>query len=284
MMVLVGSLLVFSSLAAASWALADTFFNTGDPDGKLATASQPATAGKIEIESADDFILGSTTSVTNATFTGLLTGSTPNVSGVVVEIYRIFPQDSVSPPSGNVPSRVNSPSDVAFDSRDSTAATLSYSTTVLSNSFTVANTVVNGINKTPNQTTGGEGPATGKEVSFNVTFKTPFVLPGDPSGADHYFFVPQVAVNGGDFLWLSAPKPIVAPGTPITPDLQSWIRNENLAPDWLRVGTDVIGGNPAPTFNAAFSLSGFSVPEPVNIVLVGLGLIAAAGMRRRFPA
>ena len=28
--------------------------------------------------------------------------------------------------------------------------------------------------------------------------------------------------------------------------------------DWLRVGTDIVGGNPAPTFNAAYSLAGAS--------------------------
>jgi hypothetical protein len=37
------------------------------------------------------------------------------------------------------------------------------------------------------------------------------------------------------------------------PDLQSWIRNDALAPDWLRIGTDITGQGP---FNAAFSLSG----------------------------
>ena len=95
-------------------------------------------------------------------------------------------------------------------------------------------------------------------MEFTVNFKTPFVLP-----PDHYFFVPQVDVNGGEFLWLSAPRPIVAPGTPFPPgftDLQSWTRDETLEPDWLRIGTDIVGpgidGTPAPTFNAAFSLTG----------------------------
>ena len=46
---------------------------------------------------------------------------------------------------------------------------------------------------------------------------------------------------GGDFLYLSAPRPIVAPGTPFAGDLQAWIRNSDLAPDWLRIGTDIIG-------------------------------------------
>ena len=33
------------------------FFSTGDPDGKIATASRPGGPGVLEIESADDFIL-----------------------------------------------------------------------------------------------------------------------------------------------------------------------------------------------------------------------------------
>jgi hypothetical protein len=121
----------------------------------------------------------------------------------------------------------------------------------------------------------------GEEVQFSVNFTTPFSL-----AADHYFFVPQVQLAGGDFYWLSAPKPIVAPGTPITPDLQSWIRNAELAPDWLRVGTDIIGNGA--TYNAAFSLTGDCaappVPEPASAALLLTGLAALAGgslIRRR---
>ena len=93
-----------------------------------------------------------------------------------------------------------------------------------------------GINPIPNQTTGGNGSVAGEEVEISVSFATPFTLP-----ADHYFFVPQVQLNSGDFLWLSAPKPIVSPGTPFAPDLQSWTRDDALDPDWLRVGTDIVG-------------------------------------------
>ena len=101
--------------------------------------------------------------------------------------------------------------------------------------FTVLNTVVNKINTAPNQFTGGEGAATGNEVEIDVTFTPPIFLP-----ADHYFFRPEVQVSGGNFLYLSAPRPIVSPpGTPFSPDLQSWIRNANLAPDWSRIGTDI---------------------------------------------
>jgi hypothetical protein len=257
-------------LAAAPVLAMPFTFNTGTVDGQMATGSRPGVAGKMGIESADDFMLGSATTINSATFTGLLSSTglaTPVIGDVWVEIYRVFPQDSTVPPSGSVPTRVNSPSDVAFTAFDAAAGGLSFSTSVLSNSFTVGNSVLNGIHALPNQTTGGEGPVTGQEMMFSVTFTNPFDLP-----ADHYFFVPQVEVTDGEFLWLSAARPIVAPGTPFVPDLQEWIRDDNLAPNWLRVGTDIVGGNPAPTFNAAFSLSGSTIPEPATLALVLLGL------------
>src|SRR5205823_2924209 len=188
------------------------------------TATRPASTGKFEIESADDFVLTSPTSITSATFTGLLTGGATiaNIGEVRVEIYRVFPKDSdvgrtSGPPTfstSQVPTRVNSPSDVALDTRDSGAVgELSFTTTQLSASFTAANSVQpGGIHPIPNQQTFGNGPVTGAEVQFNVTFTSPFLL-----AADHYFFVPQVQVTGGEFLWLSAPKPIVPPGTPFPP-------------------------------------------------------------------
>ena len=267
-------------------AAADLFtFSTGDPDGRIATATRPDTGGKFEIEAADDFILTNPTRITGATFTGLLTGgaSVVDVGNVRVEIYRVFPADSdVGRTSGapdfstpQVPTRVNSPSDVALADRDLAAGTLNFTTNSLG-SFTVNNSALpGGINPIPGQTTGGDGPVTGTEVQFSVTFTTPFDLP-----ADHYFFVPQVDLPvGEEFLWLSAPKPIVAPGTPFSPDLQSWTRDQFLDPDWLRVGTDIVGTG---TFNAAFSLIG-TVPEPASIGLLGtaLSMMALAGLRRR---
>jgi hypothetical protein len=260
---------------------ASFFFSTGTPDGKMATATRPD-ASKFEIETADDFLLTSATSISSATFTGLMP-STSTVKEVVVEIYRVFPNDSnAGRTSGSptfstpqVPTRVNSPSDVAFDSRDS-SGTLTFTTSVVASALTAVNSVQpGGINPKPNQTTGGSGAVTGEEVEFTVNFTTPFSLP-----ADHYFFVPQVELDNGDFLWLSASKPIVAPGTPFLPDLQSWTRDGKLDPDWLRIGTDIVG---AGAFNAAFTLTG-DVPEPASLTLLGIAVGGLALARRRQAA
>jgi len=237
-------------LATPAWA--DTFFfTTGAPDGRLGAASRPASASKVETETADDFILADTTVISRATIIGLVPSGTPlaNITQVEVELYHIFPLDS-GPFDNKVPTRVNSPSDVEISSatRDSSNGTLASTASVLSGTFSVANTVVNKIAVN----THGEGPATGEEVQITIAFTTPIILP-----AGHYFFRPEVLVTGGDFLYLSTPR--VAPI--FVGDLQAWIRNTPLKPDWLRIGTDIIDGTPAPTFNMAFSLTGDTVPE-----------------------
>src|SRR4029077_18802382 len=110
-----------------------------------------------------------------------------------VELYHVFPLDSVSPPSGRVFTRVNSPGDVEIDgaTRDGSVGTLRFSASLLNPSFSVPNTVVHGINPTPSRT-GGEGPASGEAVQVAITFTKPILLP-----AGHYFFRPEVLVNGG---------------------------------------------------------------------------------------
>jgi hypothetical protein len=246
------AILLALALAVSSHASTPFFFSTNAPDGLMAMASRPPSAGKVEIEASDDFILSDATSISSATFTGLLAGgaSLASIDQVSVEIYRVFPNDSDTTRTPAVPTRTNSPSDNVFTSRDTVAGTLTSTATLISPSFAASNSVLNGINPRPNQTTGGEGAVSGAEVQFSVVFNPAVNLP-----AGHYFFVPQVGLNIGNFYWLSAPKPIVPPGTPFTPDLQAWIRNATLAPDWLRVGTDIVGST---TFNGSFALTGLS--------------------------
>jgi hypothetical protein len=260
------------TLSAAAWlatpAVAASFsFNAGNPDGLLGALSQPESAGEVETETADDFVLAHTTVIKSATISGLLTsGATPaDIGNVEVEVYHVFDADSVDPPSGNVPSRVNSPSDVEIASatRDGSSGSLGFTTSLVNANFSVGNTVLNGINKKPNQTTKGEGAASGEEVEITITFTPPIVLPAPTSPLNHYFFRPEVQVTGDNFLYLSAARPVNPPL--FTGDLQAWIRNTNLKPDWLRIGTDIVGpatlGATPPTFNMAFSLNGESVPR-----------------------
>jgi hypothetical protein len=264
---LFGALVVLAAMffsGAAAAQNTQVIVNTGNPDGKLGALSRRPSSGKLETETADDFVLNQTTVISGATITGLISPATSlaNITNVEVEFYHVFPQDSANPDplAGNVPSRFNSPSDVEIDSatRDGSLGTLRSAVRLLNANSSVANSVLNGIIKKPNSTTHGEGPATGEEVEISITFTTPILLP-----AGHYFFRPEVLVTGGgDFLFLSAPKPVVSPGSVIAGDLQAWIRNSDLAPDWLRIGTDIINNTtPPPTFNMTFSLTGNTVPD-----------------------
>jgi hypothetical protein len=236
------------------------FFTTGNPDGRIGMASRPESSdGRIEIEAADDFILSQRTLLYGAVFTGLMPPDfdPTDIGQVKVEIYRVFPNDSDTTRTPNVPTRTNSPADVELPAdaagqsgdRSTVDGSLAFTFVVLQLHYQVDNSVIDGINPAPNQLTGGEGPVTGWLTQFIVLFNDEFVL--DP---DHYFIVPQIEVlNGkGEFLWLSAARN----PPPFTGDLQTWIRNSNLDPDWLRVGTDIVGGT---TFNASFSLLGETI-------------------------
>ena len=258
-----------------------TIYNNLTPNNQMAMVSNPGVPGTTEREAADDFLLTSQSLITSATFVGLFVpgiGGTPGISSVDVEFYRIFPLDSNTVRTITVPTRANSPSDVDFAARDSAAGQLTITSTVLSANFTASNSVQpGGIHPSPLQTTGGNGAITGEEVQITVTFSSPVNL-----APDHYFFIPQVALtNGGQFYWLSGSRPISGPGTtPFSPDLQAWIRDANLSPDWLRVGTDIVGGPTPPTFNAAFSLDGAVLPEPGTVGLLLSGLLLLLPLRK----
>src|SRR5262249_49161033 len=130
-------LFLVSRASAASFS-----FSTGDADGKMATLSRPPSLGKIQTETADDFVVTQAVVINEATFTGLLPSGTPlsHISDVEVEIYHVFPGDSAIPPSGNVLTRTNSPADVEIDSatRDSANGSLTFSATILNSSFSAS--------------------------------------------------------------------------------------------------------------------------------------------------
>src|SRR6476660_3513818 len=116
--------LAFAAVVMPLPAAATPFlFSTGNPDGLMATATRPESAGKFEIGTGDDFVLTQHTSITGVSFTGLLPKNAPTsaIASVSREIYRVTTVASnVGRTSGpprfstpNVPTRVNSPSDVA---------------------------------------------------------------------------------------------------------------------------------------------------------------------------
>jgi len=138
-------------------------YNNLTPNNSIGVATRPSSTGVFEIEAADDFFLGSQTLITSASFVGLIVPGTggATISDIVAEMYRIFPLDSNTARIPQVPTRTNSPSDVALATRDSAMGQLTFTTSVLAPTFTVLNSVQpGGIHPSPLQTTGGKGSGT----------------------------------------------------------------------------------------------------------------------------
>jgi len=278
-------LLSLSFFGSAAFAADTVLYNNDFPDGKIATASGSPKAA----ESADDFILGNTSTITSGSFTGLIP-KTANILSVGVEIYG-----ACTPGSGfagctnlgKAVTRVNSPTSEGRPGTERTTGdgTLTYSTSLLNNGIGVVGSVVDGINAqtpdVPATLTGGDGPGSGKEVRVNFNLTQGITLP-----TGHYFFVPSVELSDGSFLQLSAYRPVGGEfgSTLITPDLQAWVRNDTIKNDWLRTGTDIIGGPTDPaTYNLAFRLVGTTavVPEPTGVAMLIAGLVAVGAWSQR---
>src|SRR5437870_6157277 len=133
--------LIFTVLVlTASRASAESFtFSTGDPDGLIGTLSRPASAGMVQTETADDFVLSQCVLINQATFTGLLPSGAPlsSIDRVEVEIYHVFPVDSDTNRTPAVVTRTNSASDVEIDdaTRDTLDGSLSANATVVTPFF-----------------------------------------------------------------------------------------------------------------------------------------------------
>ena len=181
----VSAILASSVFAVAVPAKADSFnFSTGGPTNAMASASRPNSAGKTEIESADDFVTTATqTSITSATFTGLLSGvvTTPTVQNVIVEIYRVFTEQLYCPAVG----QCRHEGELAIRRGFRLARRLSRKPQLYYGdlgshfySFEFCSSRAASTPK-PGQTTGGDGSITGQEVLFTVNFTTPINLPPD---------------------------------------------------------------------------------------------------------
>src|SRR4051812_33131732 len=84
-------------VAVAPSALADiVLYSNNSVTGQMAAASRPASAGKIGIQAADDFVLAGASSLTSGSFIGMVTGG-GSINVVGIEIYRVFPLDSTVP-------------------------------------------------------------------------------------------------------------------------------------------------------------------------------------------
>ena len=113
-------------------------------------------------------------------------------------------------------------------SRGSGDGSLSYATSIVNPNFTVANSIVNGINPVPLQTTNGEGPVRGQEAL--IPLRSSFSLPPD------YYFVVSASPADQRYVPLA-----VRSGTGALhggfPGLDSQRQSGS---NWLRAGTDIV--------------------------------------------
>ena len=239
-------------------------------------------AGKFEIESADDFVTtASQTSITSATFTGLLTGgaTTANVGAVTVEIYRVFPNDSnVARTSGpptfstlQVPTRVNSPSDVELVDRSTTSGNLSFTTTVLvadvySTEFCSAGghpSHARSNHRRRRINHRARGTIHGKLHDTYQSFARSLLLRA-PSGGDTAVASSsgcRVLVRSFHRTHSQQALPICRAGRVTQCLIQTGSASERTLSDGV-----------TPTFNAAFSLDGVATPLPGALPLFATGL------------
>jgi hypothetical protein len=106
----------------------------------------------------------------------------------------------------------------------------------------------------PLNVTHGEEQATGDEVEISITFTSDRSSRGSALSSYLESLWPAAIL----YLWLD---PSCRPAYTIAGDLQAWIRSSDLAPDWLRIGTDIVADPATPTFNMTFSLTGAAIPN-----------------------
>lgn len=263
-------------------------WNTLTTNSALAVSSQGNLSNATQ--AADNFFFTSSFapafSLSEIKLYGLFTNSSASITDINVQLYQSYPFDS-DPTRTPATVRANGPSDSQFATFDSSAGSLSYTTTD-KGSFTVANTITAGSATQE----GAVGPGlTGDLRLLDLQLTTPITLqpasgPG-PGLLNHYWLAVTVNTSAGDYYWLAGTPPSVPA------DRQTWLHTNAFDPDWHRV-SDIINNNNTnqngtltPAYSESFQLIGASVPEPAGITLLGtgmLGLLVWARRRRRTPA
>ena len=185
-------------------------FSTGDPDGKMATASSPGQRGSSRSR-RPTISFSRQRPRSPARPSPASSPGTRSVSNVPVEIYRVFPTIRTrAAPAGRQRSRLprRRPARIRHRMSHLAADAATGGLQVRDNRHGILHRAQLGAagwhQSQTGQFTGGNGPVTGEENDFSMSFTNDLLLP-----ANHYFFVPQVGHGSdGNFLWLSAPRPI----------------------------------------------------------------------------
>ena len=232
---------IAAGLALATPAFAgDFFFTTGNADGLLGALSRSDSPGKVETETADDFVLTQTTIISGATIVGLVNAAVANITNVEVEVYNRFRWTRSVSSVGATCSRAST--------RRRTSKSMpprameAWERSVLPQRQLSANfhrTEHRGKRHQPESEPAG--PAARVATSGAEVEDHHHVHQADPSARRSLFLSPGGVGGGWRF-----PVAVGAAGRSWRParrsrsDLQAWIRNARLAPDWVRIGTDVI--------------------------------------------
>ena len=263
-------------------------FSTGDPDGRIATASRPGRPPENSRSRSATISFSPTTSITSATFTGLV----PAVASASECRRRDLPRISQGFGCRQHQRVANVLDAASADARqfalrhrirgarrcDRRPELHDRSAEPQLHREQLGATRAASIPNRHRHRRRRSGHGRGSGVHANLYHPLPppgrplFLRASGPAGRRRFLLAVGAETDPsrpGPF------RPAKLDADDISPD--------NLEPDWLRVGTDIVG---AGAFNAAFSLTGSTVPEPSTwaMMLLGFAGLGFAAYRRASKA